>query len=133
MSTSLTSGFVLASSSGVASLNMGMLKNRNEVKMLRATIAAKLITDAFKVSTSFTAIEKPIPRIGPIRGEISIAPITTAVELTFNPIEAIRMEKTRIHAVCPLMDIPSRMRSAVASLSVPSLMVKSLGRYSFRL
>ena len=41
-------------------------------------------------------MDKPIPNIGPINGEISMAPTTTAVELTFKPIEAIIIEKTRI-------------------------------------
>ena len=35
----------------------------------------------------------PIPSIGPISGEINIAPMTTAVELAFNPIEAMKMEQ----------------------------------------
>ena len=45
-------------------------------------------------------MDKPIPKIGPINGEISIAPITTAVELTFKPIEATKIENTKIQAVC---------------------------------
>ncbi len=48
---------------------------------------------------SLIPMENPIPRIGPIKGEISMAPITTAVELTFKPMEAIKIEKTKIHAV----------------------------------
>ena len=76
-----------------------MLKNINEVSRLRKTMAPKLITEAFKVSTSLTPIENPIPRIGPIRGDINMAPITTAVELTLSPMDAINIEKTRIHAV----------------------------------
>ena len=76
-----------------------MLKKRNEVTKLKATIAPKFIKDFFKVSKSLIAIESPTPKIGPIRGAISMAPITTALELTFNPIEAIRIENIRIHAV----------------------------------
>jgi hypothetical protein len=34
--------------------------------------------------------EKPAPTIGPIKGEISIAPIITAVEFTLRPMEAIK-------------------------------------------
>ncbi len=78
-------------------------------------------------------MENPIPNIGPIKGDISIAPITTALELTFNPIDAIRIENTNIHAVCPLMEIPSLIVLAVASLSVPVLILKSFGKYSFKL
>ena len=51
------------------------------------------------VSISLIPIERPIPRIGPISGETSMAPITTAGELMFKPMEAIIIEKTRIHAV----------------------------------
>lgn len=48
---------------------------------------------------------RPIPIIGPISGEMSIAPIITAVELTFNPREANRMAKIRIHSFVPVNGI----------------------------
>ena len=48
---------------------------------------------------SLIPIESPTPKIGPIRGEISMAPITTAVELVFRPIEATSIEKIKIQAV----------------------------------
>ena len=51
----------------------------------------------------------PIPIIGPIRGEISIAPIITAVELTFRPIEARNMAANKIHNVLPENEIPISM------------------------
>ena len=133
ISTSRTSGFVLAKISGVASLKIGILKKRKEVRILRATIVPKLIIEPFSVSTSLIPIENPIPKIGPINGDISMAPITTAVELIFKPIDAIRIENTNIQAVCPLMEIPSLMVLAVASLSVSVLMLKSFGKYSFKL
>jgi hypothetical protein len=78
-------------------------------------------------------MENPIPKIGPINGDISMAPITTAVELTFKPIDAIKIDNTRIQAVWPLMEIPSLMVLAVASLSVSVLILKSFGKYSFKL
>jgi hypothetical protein len=37
---------------------------------------------------------KPIPIIVPIKGEISIAPMITAVEFTTKPKEQLRMAKT---------------------------------------
>ena len=37
--------------------------------------------------------ERPIPKIGDIEGEISIAPIITAVELVSKPIEAKAAEQ----------------------------------------
>jgi hypothetical protein len=63
------------------------------------TITPRFIRELFMVSISLIPIERPIPRIGPISGETSMAPITTAEELMFKPMEAIIIEKTRIHAV----------------------------------
>ncbi|MFC2490661.1 MAG: glycoside hydrolase family 25 protein, partial [Prevotella sp.] len=42
-----------------------------------------------------------IPMIGPIKGEISMAPMITAVELTFNPKEAMKIAKINIHSCAP--------------------------------
>ena len=97
--TSRTSGAVLANNSGVSALNSGIKKNVNEVAKLKPIITPKLIKERFRVSISLIPIDSPIPRIGPINGDISIAPITTAVELTFNPIDAINMENTNTQAV----------------------------------
>jgi len=62
----------------------------------------------------------PIPKIGPIKGDISMAPITTAVEFAFNPIEATKTAKTRIQAVAPLNGISAIIAEIVASWSVSS-------------
>ena len=86
---------------------MGILKNINEVTKLNPIITPRFIKDRFKVSTSFIAIDKPILRIGPIKGDISMAPITTAGELTLRPMEAINIEKTSTQAVCPFIEILS--------------------------
>ena len=43
----------------------------------------------------------PMPMIGPINGEISMAPIITAVELTFSPNDAIRMAKISTQRFAP--------------------------------
>ena len=40
--------------------------------------------------------------IGPINGEISMAPIITAVELIFNPTDATTIAKTQIQRFVPL-------------------------------
>ena len=53
------------------------------------------MSDFLKVSMSFIAMDKPIPKIGPIKGEISIAPITTAVEFALSPIEATKIEQIK--------------------------------------
>ena len=44
---------------------------------------------------------KPAPTIGIINGEISIAPIITAVEFTFKPTEAITIAQAKIHKLEP--------------------------------
>jgi len=62
--------------------------------------------------------------IGPIRGEMSIAPMMTAVELTFKPSDATKMAKMRIHKLVPLKTIPDSMEPATelnASFSSPNL------------
>ncbi len=97
--TSRTSGAVLAKISGVSFLNIGIKKNRKEVPILNPIITPKFIKERFKVSISLMPIDKPTPNIGPIRGDISIAPITTAVELIFSPIEAIKIENISTQAV----------------------------------
>ena len=65
-------------------------------------MVAKLIKDFLRVSISLIAIESPIPSIGPISGDINIAPMTTAVELAFNPTDATKIEQIKIQAVAPL-------------------------------
>ena len=64
-----------------------------------------MIIDFLRVSKSLIAIDKPKPKIGPIRGEISIAPITTGIELAFKPTDATNIEQIRIQAFGPLIDI----------------------------
>ena len=57
--------------------------------------------DLFKQSKSAIPIANPIPMIGPINGEINIAPIITAVEFTFRPNEAIKMAQMSIQRLAP--------------------------------
>ena len=47
----------------------------------------------------------PIPTIGPISGEISMAPIITAVELTFRPIDAMNIAHAKIQRLAPLNEM----------------------------
>ena len=104
---------------------IGIEKNRKEVTILSPIMIPKFLKELLSVSISLIPTDNPIPKIGPIKGDISMAPITTAVELTFNPIEAITMEKIRIHAVWLLTTIPSFILSIVSGISVPSLISKS--------
>ena len=88
-------------------------------------MVAKFINDFLSVSISLIAIDNPIPKIGPINGEINMAPITTAVESALRPIDATKIEQTKIQAVAPLNEISAFMAVIVASLSVSSLKSRS--------
>ena len=50
-----------------------------------------------------------------------MAPITTAVEFAFKPIDATKIEQIKIQAVAPLNAISLLIASIVASRSVSSL------------
>ena len=56
-----------------------------------------------------------MPLMGPINGEINMAPMMTAVELTFSPTEATMMANTRIHIFIPRNSTLLEMKSIVAS------------------
>ena len=122
-------GEVRASSSERASTNGVMRKKMVAVATLKAVVIKKLFSERFISSKSFRPTESPTPMIGPINGEISMAPIMTAVELTFNPREAMKMAKIRIHRLAPLNSTPFRMESTVAN-SFSLSFLKS--KYSFR-
>ncbi len=62
----------------------------------------------------------PIPMIGPITGEINMAPMITAMELTLRPTEAIRTASIRIQRFGPLSSIPCRTDSMISGLAARS-------------
>ncbi len=131
ISTSRISGFVRAKSSEDSSLSGNNQKNRNAVSTLKRIITPKLINDFLSVSMSFMATDNPIPKIGPISGEISMAPMTTAVEFALSPIEATKIEQIKIQAVAPLNGMSRTIASMVLSRSVSLLkssssMIKTL-------
>ena len=99
-------------------------KNKYAVRTLKTTITEKLRTDFLRVSKSLIAIDKPNPKIGPIRGEISIAPITTGIEFAFKPTDATNIEHIKIQAVGPLIEISFLIECRVAALSVSFLKSK---------
>lgn len=115
------SGLVLDNSSEDSSLSGKNEKNKYAVRTLKTTITEKLRTDFLRVSKSLIAIDKPKPKIGPIRGEISIAPITTGIELAFKPTDATNIEQIRIQAFGPLIDISAFIEFIVWSLSASFL------------
>ena len=99
------------------------------VVTLKAVVMRKLFKERFINSKSFSPTDNPTPIIGPINGEINMAPIITAVEFTFNPSDAMNMAKIRIHKLAPLNSTPLRIESTVAS-SLSLSFLKS--RYSPR-
>ena len=48
----------------------------------------------------------PMPMMGPIKGEINMAPMMTAVELTSSPSEAMKMAKINTQRFAPLKLTP---------------------------
>lgn len=57
--------------------------------MATMNISARLRSDFLSSSKSLMPSARPTPMIGPMIGEMSIAPMITAAELTFRPSEAI--------------------------------------------
>ena len=106
-----------------------MRKKTVAVTTLNSVVMRKLFNERFISSKSFSPTDSPTPMIGPISGEISMAPIITAVELTFSPSEAIKMANINIHRLAPLNSTPLRMDSTVSS-SLSLSLRKS--RYSFK-
>ena len=58
--------------------------------------------------------------MGPINGEINMAPIITAVELLIKPIDATIIEHIKIQMLIALKDISFLMSSTVCCLSTTS-------------
>ncbi len=65
---------------------------------------------------STVATPYPIPIIEPIKGEINIAPIITATEFIFKPIEAIIIAHINIIKLEPYILTPSNIFSCISSL-----------------
>ena len=95
-------GDVRASNSDCPSATGLTRKKMVAVVTLNKVVIKKLFKDRFINSKSFNPTESPTPMIGPISGEMSMAPIITAVEFTFNPNEAMNMANIRIQRLAPL-------------------------------
>lgn len=59
--------------------------------------------------------------IGPIKGEMSMAPMITAVELILRPMEAIKIAKIKVHKAEPEKLTPRLIDSMVPVSSVSFL------------
>ena len=76
---------VLLSSSAVSVLMGDILKKIKDANKLATTIIPKFFKG--EVISALKSLEEsayPIPRIGPMSGEMSMAPMMTAVELLIN-------------------------------------------------
>ena len=70
---------------------------------------ARFLRERFRRSKSWIPTPRPSPIIGPISGEMSMAPIITAVELVLRPSDAISIAITRITMFVPRKETPSRI------------------------
>ena len=107
-------GFVRVNSS-LEGAEMGETKKYTaETNRPIPTATPRFFTDLVSNLKSLIPRLNPSPMMGPIRGEINMAPITTAVESTFKPIDAMKMEKMRIQRLNPPNSISFLMPSTVA-------------------
>src|SRR5574344_1394002 len=112
ISTSYMVGFVRARSSvGLLRLRGVMRKYMNDDRNAIVIMMRRLLTAVFRSFASLIPSESPIPKIGPISGEISMAPIMTGIELTLSPMDAM------IQAFGPLKYTFLRMDSSALAVS----------------
>ncbi|MNV56763.1 hypothetical protein D3C71_1490640 [compost metagenome] len=76
---------------------------------------SRFFNDFFNNGKSKVPKANPAPTIGPINGDISMAPIMTAVEFTFNPTDATTIAQARIQALAPRKEILLTTFSRTAS------------------
>ena len=69
----------------------------------------RLRNDCLISSKSVMPTPSPSPMMGPMSGEMSMAPIITAVELVLSPSDAMKMASTRMNRFVPRNDTPSRI------------------------
>ena len=97
MNTSYIVGLVLVSSSvGFSSSKGDTRKYTVEASTLMTTITIRFLNDFFKKDVSFVPSPYPMPNIGPMSGDMSMAPMITAIELVFRPTDATIMAKARM-------------------------------------
>ena len=100
--------------------NKDTLKKINEANKLATIIIPKFLREVMSALKSLEESAYPIPLIGPINGEISIAPMMTAVELLISPIEATMIEQIKIQILMALKEISFLISTMVFSLSTTS-------------
>ena len=88
--------------------------------MLMATMTRKFFSAFFISSVSLVPMPSPKPMIGPMTGEMSIAPMMTGMELTFRPMAAMMMAQARIMTFGPRKEMFFLMAAAAAARSISS-------------
>lgn len=86
-----------------------------EVAILNIAAMRRFLIPYRTILKSEIPTPRPIPTIGPISGDISMAPMITAVEFTFNPTEAMIIAKMRVHRLDPRKLMPSVMESIISA------------------
>ena len=118
-------GLVLARSSvGLDRLRGVIRKYRVAARSAIPIITARFFSEVTMNFMSLVPSEKPIPKIGPIRGETSIAPMMTGMELTFRPTDAMTTENARIQAFGPRKETLLRIWASAVSVSRCPVMLK---------
>ena len=77
--------------------------------MLIPTMTAKFFSEDLTRLLSSVPRPKPKPKIGPITGEINMAPMMTGMELTLRPTEAMMMAQAKMNTLVPLKEMFLRM------------------------
>ena len=96
-------GLVLASSSeGFLRFSGLRMKKRVDAAILITTITRKFSIESLTSRLSRMPRPNPKPSIGPMTGDMSIAPMMTGMELTFNPTDAMMIAQARMNTLCPL-------------------------------
>ena len=95
-----------------------------------SVITNRFFNDFLSSFKSEIPMARPIPIIGPMSGDTSMAPIITAVEFTLRPIEARNMANTRIQTFRPLNSELYEILLIVASASQSCLILMSRCRDS---
>ena len=114
MSTSKSVGEMRASSSDPASWKGETRKNRQAVRMLSRVATARWVKALRSRSRSLVPMASPMAMMGPMRGEMSMAPMMTAVEFTLSPREAMKVAKMRIQSDAPRKLALALMRCTVS-------------------
>ena len=95
------------------------------VSTLMRVATPKFLAALFSNGRSSIAMANPMPIMGPINGDMSMAPMMTAVEFTFRPREAMNMANINTHRLAPLKETPPVICSTIsASSSMSCLMTK---------